>query len=49
MFCKHCHEEIHTPDDRTGLIHTSGLYGCFVEVTVSEGKKKTMWIGTVAE
>jgi hypothetical protein len=26
--CKNCGEDVHTPDDRTGLIHTDGKYSC---------------------
>lgn len=38
--CLHCNSEIHTPDDRSGLIHKSGKYGCEDE--------KGKWRGTVA-
>lgn len=41
MSCINCGSEIYTPDDRTGLIHTSGKYGCLTE--------KGKWMGTVAE
>lgn len=38
--CFYCNEKIGTPDDRTGLIHDNGKYGCLD----SKGK----WTGTVA-
>jgi hypothetical protein len=28
-YCKNCLDEIHTPDDRTGVIHKHGKYACF--------------------
>lgn len=41
--CVHCRGEVHIPDERTGLIHTSGLYGC-----METKNGKTKWTGTVA-
>lgn len=42
--CINCGEETIVPDDRTGLIHAHGRYGCF---TLVGDKEK--WMGTVAE
>lgn len=41
MNCKNCGDKVHTPDDRTGLIHTSGKYACQDD----KGKR----VNTVAE
>lgn len=30
-YCQSCGDAIHTPDDRTGLIHKHGLYACYNE------------------
>jgi hypothetical protein len=40
MNCKHCKGEIHTPDEKTGLIHKDGRYACY------DGKVR---LDTVAE
>lgn len=38
--CVNCETETHVPDDKTGLIHTTGKYACFL------GKRR---LETVAE
>lgn len=43
--CKNCLEDVHTPDDRTGLIHTDGRYACH---TKKESGKEVR-LETVAE
>lgn len=44
-YCKNCLEEIHTPDDRTGLIHKHGKYRCFTYTDSG----KAVPLSTVAE
>lgn len=40
MRCQNCKDEVHTPDDRTGLIHTNGKYAC--QETTENGKTKRL-------
>lgn len=28
-WCKNCNEDVVTPDDRTGDIHSNGKYACY--------------------
>lgn len=44
--CKNCSDEIHTPDDRTGLIHAHGKYSC---QTIDSQSGKVKRLDTVAE
>jgi hypothetical protein len=36
MYCGNCNGSMHTPDDRTGLIHTNGMYTCCGGTQVAE-------------
>lgn len=49
MKCKNCKGETHTPDEKTGLIHSDGLYSCFATVLDDNGKPKSVRLDTVAE
>ncbi len=44
-YCVNCMEEVHTPDDRTGLIHVHGKYRCFTYTDTG----KPVPLSTVAE
>ncbi len=44
-YCNNCMEEVHTPDDRTGLIHVHGKYRCFTYTDTG----KPVPLSTVAE
>lgn len=44
--CRHCGDEIHTPDERTGLIHKHGKYSC---ETINSETGKVKRLKTVAE
>jgi len=35
--CRNCRDKVHTPDERTGLIHVNGKYCCRASVA---GKDK---------
>ncbi len=43
--CKHCSEDVQTPDDRTGLIHSDGRYACHLKISDT----KEVRLDTVAE
>ena len=48
--CRNCKGEVHTPDERTGLIHTDGRYACFATVKVQDSDKvREVRLETVAE
>lgn len=49
MKCKNCKAETHTPDEKTGLIHTDGLYSCHTTIQDDNGKNKVIRLDTVAE
>ncbi len=44
-YCVNCLEEVHTPDDRTGLIHKHGKYACFTY----NDQGKAVRLSTVAQ
>lgn len=43
--CSNCKEAVHTPDDRTGLIHRDNRYACWLKID----DKKEIRLDTVAE
>ena len=38
VYCKHCLDRVHVPDNRTGLIHTNNKYVCRNGKTVAEAQ-----------
>lgn len=39
--CKNCGDAVHTPDDRTGLIHANGKYICRRKMITGKNKPDT--------